>query len=135
MQDYLDAIRRRVCSVCIDGIFEREGEFVRCGLPADRTCPIERHLPRVIEVIESIESPWMEDYVELLRKKVCTECEQTVEGTCDFRLKADCALDTYFMLVAEAIEEVRDQRKNLSKNSSKESFNDKSNAWFIQSPR
>lgn len=115
MQEYLEAIRRRVCSVCIDGIFENDRESVRCGLPKDRTCPIERHLPQVIEIVESIDSPWMEDYVELLREKVCSNCEQTEEGVCDFRLKTDCALDTYFMLVAEAIEEVRDRKKNFPK--------------------
>ena len=113
MPEYLEAIERRVCSVCIDGIHEDVRKSVRCGLPKDRTCPIERHLPQVIEVVESIDSPWMDDYVDALRGKVCSDCEQTEAGICDFRLKADCALDTYFMLVAEAIEEVRDRKKNF----------------------
>lgn len=109
-QEYLEAIRHRVCSVCIDGIFEKDQKWVRCGLPKDRICPIERHLPQVIEVVECIDSPWMEDYVNALREKVCSNCAQTEAGICDFRLKADCALDSYFMLVAEAIEEVRDRQ-------------------------
>lgn len=111
MQEYLEAIRGRVCSVCIDGIFEDEHKFIRCGLPKGRTCPIELYLPEVIEVVETIESPWMEDYVALLREKVCRKCQQTEEGICALRLKTDCALDTYFMLVAEAIEDVRDRKK------------------------
>lgn len=110
-KDYLDAIQRHVCSVCIDGIFQNDCEWVRCGLPDDRVCPIERHLPQVIEIVESIDSPWMEDYIGSLREKVCSNCEQTEAGNCDFRLKADCALDTYFMLVAGAIEEVRDRNQ------------------------
>lgn len=112
MQDYLDAIQRHVCSVCIDGIFENEHKFVRCGLPADRTCPVELHLPQVLEVVESIDSPRLEDYVTRLREKVCAECENSEEEGCDLRLKADCALDRYFMLVAEAIEEAQAQQAN-----------------------
>lgn len=113
-QEYLDAIRRKVCRVCIDGSFAEDPEWMLCRLPKDRTCPVERHLPQVIEVVESISSPWMEDYVDALRGKVCGDCEQTPAGICDFRLKADCALDTYFMLVAEAIEEVRDRHPAIN---------------------
>jgi hypothetical protein len=107
MQPYLDAIRRRVCTVCIDGIFNKQNEFVRCGLPVGRTCPIELYLPQVIDVMESIDSMEMEDYVALLRDKVCALCAQDDDGMCALRLRADCALDRYFMLVAGAIEEVR----------------------------
>ncbi|MFQ5706536.1 MAG: hypothetical protein ACE5HO_03755 [bacterium] len=110
MQEYLEAIRSRVCSVCIGGIFDNFGQFVRCGLPEDRTCPVETFLPKVIEVVRSVESPKIEDYVTVLRQKVCTECLQTEDGRCEVRLRADCALDRYFMLVAEAIEEATRKR-------------------------
>lgn len=106
-QQYLDAIRTRVCSVCIDGIFDGKNQFVRCGLPKHQTCPVEIYLPQVIDVVESIDSPRMEDYIDILRQKVCADCEQTEDGVCDLRLQADCALDRYFMLVAGAIEEVQ----------------------------
>lgn len=106
-QTYLDAIRSRVCSVCIDGIFDGKNQFVRCGLPKERTCPIEVYLPQIIDVVESIESPRMEDYVDILRLNVCAICEHSEDGKCDLRLQADCALDRYFMLVAGAIEEVQ----------------------------
>lgn len=112
MYKYMQAIRRRVCSVCIDGIFAKEHEFVRCGLPADRTCHIELYLPQVIEVVESIDSPRMDDYLTILREKVCAMCENSEEGYCALRLKSECALDRYFMLVAEAIEEVHTKRTN-----------------------
>ena len=111
-QEYLEAVRSRVCVVCIDGIFDCKGEWVRCGLPADRTCPIEVYLPEVIEIVEAIEISRIEDYIEILREKVCTMCEQTENGKCEFRLHADCALDRYFMLVAGAIDEVQSKRRN-----------------------
>lgn len=112
MQEYADAVRRHVCSVCIDGMFNATGEFERCGLPSGRACPIESYLPEVIKIVESIDSPWMEDYVEELRQTVCNHCNQTPAGICDLRLKAECSLDTYFMLVAEAVEEVRDRHRS-----------------------
>lgn len=107
MQEYLEAIRRRVCSVCIDAVYRDGHQFVRCGLPAGRTCPVELYLPQVVEVVETVDSPLIEDYVTILRDKVCALCEQSPEDVCALRLQADCALDRYFMLVAEAIEEVR----------------------------
>jgi hypothetical protein len=107
MQPYFEAIRRRVCSVCIDGIFDKENHFVTCGLSMGKTCPVELYLPQVIDVVESTQSSNMEDYVTVLRDKVCAFCAQDDDGMCALRLHADCALDRYFMLVAGAIEEVR----------------------------
>jgi hypothetical protein len=104
-QEYLDAIRCRVCTVCMDAAMFGDG-LVCCGLPVGRTCPVEAHLPQVIEVVESVDSPLMEDYVKVLRDKVCAVCENSEGDFCALRLQADCALDRYFMLVAEAIEEV-----------------------------
>jgi len=109
MEPYLNAIRRRVCNVCIDGIFNKQNDFVRCGLPVGQTCPIELYLPQVVNVVESIDSPNMDDYVAALRDNVCALCAQDDDGMCALRLHADCALDRYFMLVAGAIEEVRAQ--------------------------
>jgi hypothetical protein len=110
MQDYLEAIRSRVCSVCIDGILDTGDQFVRCGLPSERICPIEAYLPEVVDVIKTINSPKIEDYVAVLRENVCAQCEQTPDGICELRLSADCALDRYFILVAEAIDAVRIRR-------------------------
>ncbi len=110
MQKYLEAIRSKVCDVCIDGVFDAEGHFVKCGLPSDRTCPVEFYLPELVDVIESVESPLMDDYVEVLRERICSHCQENEEGICALRIKAECPLDTYFMLVAEAIEEVRGEK-------------------------
>jgi hypothetical protein len=105
MQAYLDAIRLNVCPVCLDAVMAGN-KFVRCGLPAGRKCPVEVYLPQVIDVVESVDSWLIEDYVELLRKKVCAVCKNSDGDFCALRLQADCALDRYFMLVAEAIQEV-----------------------------
>ncbi|MCI0691082.1 hypothetical protein L0337_03635 [candidate division KSB1 bacterium] len=110
MQAYLDAVRNNVCPVCLDAVMAGN-QFVRCGLPAGRKCPVEIYLPQVVEVVESVDSWLMDDYVEALREKVCAFCENSTGDFCALRLQADCALDRYFMLVADAIKEV-DTRTN-----------------------
>ncbi len=110
LQEYADAIRNRVCSVCLDAVMQRD-LFVRCGLPAGRRCPVDLYLPRVIEVVESVDSWLLEDYVHALRERVCAVCANAEGGTCVLRLQADCALDRYFMLVIEAIDEVKSRRQ------------------------
>jgi len=108
MQEYLEAIRRRVCAVCIDA-----DEHGVCQLGPEGTCPVERFLPEVIGVVNEVQSDQIEDYVAVLRDRICAFCQQTPEGLCALRLKADCALDRYFVLVAEAIDEVQRQQEPL----------------------
>lgn len=109
-QDYLEAIRERVCPVCMDSVMHGP-RFVRCGLPMNRKCPVELYLPQVVEVVASVDSQLMTDYVATLREKVCAFCENSEGDFCALRLRADCALDRYFMLVAEAVQSV-DTRLN-----------------------
>jgi len=109
-EEYLDAIRERVCPVCMDSVMHGS-QFIRCGLPSGRTCPIELYLPQVVEVVESVDSPLITDYISTLRDKVCAFCENSEGDFCALRLHADCALDRYFMLVAEAVQSV-DTRLN-----------------------
>lgn len=102
-QAYWDAIRRKVCSVCLD-----QADDGSCGLTKGRICGIEAHLPRVVEAILSIESDRMDEYVDAIRAQVCARCEnQDATGYCRYREKGECALDTYLYLVVEAIEDVK----------------------------
>ena len=102
-QAYTDAIRRRVCSVCLDA--QDDG---RCGL-TKRVCAIEKHLPRVVETVLSVDSDRMDEYVAAIRAQVCGRCpEQSPEGPCELRNRGDCALDMYLFLVVDAIQEVRE---------------------------
>jgi hypothetical protein len=105
MQEYLDAVRNNVCTVCLDAVMHGS-QFVRCGLPKGRTCPVEIFLPQVIDVVESVDSWLLDDYVKVLRERVCAICKHSDGDFCALRLQADCALDRYFMLVTEAIQQV-----------------------------
>jgi hypothetical protein len=100
-QAYWDAIRRKVCSVCLD-----QANDGSCGLTR-RTCAIEAHLPRLAGVLSTIDSPRLDEYVAAVQAHICGECpEQDAQGQCDLRDEGTCALDTYLFLVVEAIEEI-----------------------------
>ena len=104
-REYLEAIRLKVCSVCLDSRDDRT-----CGL-SGRVCAIEKHLPRLVEVLSEIDSPRMDDYVAAIRAQVCASCDQQDDsGRCDLRAQAACALDAYLSLVVDAVEEVNARR-------------------------
>ena len=100
-QAYWNAIRQKVCSVCLD-----QANDGSCGLTR-RTCAIEKHLPRLAQVLSSIDSPRMDEYVAAVQTQICSQCpEQDAEGRCDLRNAGECALDAYLFLVLEAVEEI-----------------------------
>ncbi|HET8644127.1 MAG TPA: hypothetical protein VFO85_01485 [Vicinamibacteria bacterium] len=99
---YRDAIRERVCSVCLD-----QKDDGGCGLDR-RTCALEEHLPGVVEAVLAVESENMADYEGAIRALVCSHCGLEDErGRCRVRERGQCALDTYLYLVVEAVEQVR----------------------------
>ena len=106
-QLYKDAIRKKVCVHCID--FGADGQ---CKLSSDRQCGVEIYLDKIIGTIRSVKSNLLQDYIEALRKNVCSECKnQNPNGTCRLRSEAECGLDRYFEMVVEAIEEVEKYQK------------------------
>jgi len=101
-QPYLEAIRRRVCAICLDG----PGDGT-CRLTG-RLCAIEAHLPQVVEAIAAVQSNQMEHYVRAIESQVCSVCDQAgPAGGCRVRDRGECALATYLYLVVDAIEEAR----------------------------
>ena len=104
-RDYWQAIHEKVCMNCIDS--DGHGN---CRLDPAVECALQMHLPLIIQVVNKITSSSMDDYVRELRAIVCNRCKyETVNGTCGLRAEVDCALDRYFPLVVQAIEEVNRQ--------------------------
>lgn len=100
-QAYMDAIRRKVCTVCLD-----QRDDGSCRLAGGRVCAIEAHLPGVVHAILSIESDRMEEYEAAIREQVCRSCSnQDAVGQCAIRERGECALYTYLFLVVDAIQE------------------------------
>jgi len=94
-------IEERVCPVCAF-----RGADGQCYPPDEEGCPIQLKLDAVIESVLAVKSSRMDPYVERLRLVVCDDCRnQDEQHHCRLRDAADCALDDYFGLLVEIIEE------------------------------
>ena len=103
MDQYWKAIQARVCHKCIDG--DGKGN---CMLPHDQLCALKEFLPQIVRTITSVKSDSIEDYVAVLRESVCSRCvEQDADGFCKRREIVECALDRYYGLVIQVIEETK----------------------------
>jgi hypothetical protein len=99
---YWNAVRRHVCTVCLD-----QANDGSCGLSGGRLCAIERHLPRLVEVLSKVKSDRMDEYVAAVEQEICATCqEQDEHGRCGLRDGGECALYTYLPLLLDAMEEV-----------------------------
>lgn len=102
MDEYWQAVQENVCPRCVDS--DGTGE---CRMGTGQCCNIRGHLPKVVDVVNGTYSSTMDPYVEQLRAVVCSQCEhQDTHGVCSRRDEVDCALDRYFPLVVQVIENV-----------------------------
>jgi len=105
---YWQAVQGRVCVKCIDS--DGHGN---CRLSGEDACGLKLHFPKIVATVLAVQSNTIEPYIEALRKNVCADCKhQSPDGTCQFRIQADCGLDRYFPLVIETIETVRLQTED-----------------------
>lgn len=100
MNKYLTALKKNVCSVCIDS--DNNGN---CELSEQEICAVERFYPEIVEIIHSVQSSNMQDYISALRENLCTvHCRMDNETEiCYLREDANCALDRHFPLIVETI--------------------------------
>lgn len=98
---YLEAIRRRVCTVCLDG-----NDDGTCGISPGR-CALERLLPRLVDTIRDVRSSRDDAYAAAVEARVCSHCDDLDPlGRCALRHDGRCALAVYLPLVIEAVGEV-----------------------------
>jgi len=101
-RSYRDAIRRRVCSVCLDG-----AEDGACRLAGERICAIDQNLPQLVEAIRDVRVGREDGYASAVEARVCRHCpRQDPREGCSLRHDGSCALAVYLPLVVEAIEAV-----------------------------
>ncbi len=99
-----DALRRRVCAVCLDT--DAEGTCARL-LPGE--CALRDRLPLVVETLGAVRSERMDEYVAALEAAVCSGCAaQDGHGRCPRGEEGACALHACLPLVVDVIEAVRD---------------------------
>jgi hypothetical protein len=101
--EYWQAVSRTVCVKCIDG--DSNGH---CRLGNEQECGLKIHFRSIVGTILSVESDKLGPYVRALRQNVCANCRyQSADGMCTVRLQIDCALDRYFAMIVDIIEEAR----------------------------
>jgi hypothetical protein len=100
--EYLDEIRHRVCTRCI----ERPAGGPPC-LPLGKRCGVELHLPELIRCVHESEGPLIERYLEHNRDAICRTCPDLHHDNCR------CPMDYLVGLIVEAVETV-DARRGLA---------------------
>lgn len=108
-QKYLEEIQALICPKCIDG--DGNGN---CLISHDSECAVKRFFPQIVQTVRSTYSTSMEAYESALREKVCGVCvHQARDGKCVVRNDVECALDRYFPLIVQVIENL-DVKKRLT---------------------
>jgi hypothetical protein len=99
---YREAIRRRVCAVCLDG-----ADDGTCALAGPPACAIEEHLGRLVDAILDVRSRHDDAYAAAVEARVCAYCTQRdAIGLCRLRRDGRCTVSVYLPLVVEAVDEV-----------------------------
>jgi hypothetical protein len=104
LSEYLDEIRKEVCSRCV----ERPPGGPPCG-PLGKPCGVEMHLPQLIDAIREVHSVLIAPYLDNTRGKICTTCPFLHSSFCP------CPMDELAVLVVEAIEAVDARRAKREK--------------------
>lgn len=94
-------VRKRICTICSDRKVDGS-----CGLEEPTKCALFRLFPQVANAIQATDSDDLGDYISAIRRDVCSVCtSQDARGDCESRQEVQCALDSYLLLIVEAIEE------------------------------
>jgi hypothetical protein len=106
LEEYRLALRDRVCAAC-----RSCGYGDSCKVLPDGLCPIELHLPYLVEaVLSTPPSASISAYLPAIRTLVCSRCpNQDATGYCRAREAAACGLDSFLVLAVGTIEEVRER--------------------------
>ncbi len=100
---YWAALQAKICVKCIDG--DGSGS---CLIARGSDCALRTHFDQIIATVNSVYSPDVAPYVDELRRNVCASCTgQTPGGACSLRDETECALDRYFPLIVQVIEETQ----------------------------
>ncbi|HSD28861.1 MAG TPA: hypothetical protein VLL75_16285, partial [Vicinamibacteria bacterium] len=87
-QAYREAIRRRVCAICLDGVDDGA-----CALAGPPGCAIEEQLGRLVDAVLDVRNRHDDAYAAAVEARVCTYCTQRDElGLCRLRRDGRCTL-------------------------------------------
>ena len=101
-------VRNKICSVCTERTVDGQS-----GLEEPSGCALFRLFPQVAQAIESVQSDDIQQYLDAIRRNVCSVCaDRAGDGSCETRQEVRCALDAYLLLVVDAIEEATGETFN-----------------------
>jgi hypothetical protein len=96
---YREAIRQRVCAVCLDS--NDEGG---CGLSLARRCAMDEQLERVVDVVLAVRDAHPGAHAAAVEAQICSRCShREASGDCALRRDGRCALAVFLPLIVEAI--------------------------------
>ena len=95
LRKYMDEIRERVCSRCI----EKPPGGPPCA-PLGKRCGIELNLRRLVDAVHLERSDAMDPYIQHFHDEVCMYCENRPTNQCP------CPLESLLELAVEAVEAV-----------------------------
>jgi len=106
LEIYRKVLDREVCSKCRKGGYENS-----CQVGAQGICPLNLYLKNIVEaVVSTPKSGRAADYLPKIRQLVCAQCEnQDEHGACGSRDQAACGLDSFIVLVIQAIESTHER--------------------------
>jgi hypothetical protein len=100
LTEYLDEIRKQVCSRCI----ERPPGGPPCA-PLGKECGVETHLPELIQAIHEVRSDLIGPYLDHNRREICEHCVKLHSSDCP------CPMDYLAVLLVEAVEAVDERHQ------------------------
>jgi hypothetical protein len=95
LMEYLEEIRKEVCSRCV----ERPPGGPPCA-PLGKTCGVEEHVAELVDSVHQVRSNLIAPYLDRNRCTICSHCANRGNSDCP------CAMDYLAILVVEAIEAV-----------------------------
>jgi hypothetical protein len=100
LEEYVAEVREQVCSRCV----ERLPGGPPCS-PLGKACPVEMHLPRYLDAIREVNSPFLGPYLDNLHDRVCARCERRGSDNCP------CPMNYLLVLMVQAVETVNQRRR------------------------
>ena len=102
--ELVDRLRLRfeqeVCPVCIH---RRAGGG--CSFTAEHFCPVFEWARQLGELVATMNSDQLGDYMDQVRAIICPNCAQKPDGQCDIRHRQGCPLDIYAGLLIPIVED------------------------------
>jgi hypothetical protein len=99
LSEYVEEIRRQVCTCCVD----RPPGGPPCA-PRGKQCGIETHLPGLIDAIHGVNSASIAPYLDNNRRLICEHCPLQHSRDCP------CPMDYLAVLLVQAVEAVDARR-------------------------